>query len=173
MLPVFCPTGLTDCVFFQFSVIFPFSHLIFPPKRFILYSVTVDETVRAHYKPLYFSKCVRNRPSRIHVCVKLTGMYPVRSCLYDLPDAFTYFDAVLGRTSDTVLGSVRLFCFKVLEHFQPCWIPQRKSCDPEIIVPSISQYHFRVRGSSFLAYRGFFLIFFEIPCKKAEFRESQ
>ena len=48
-----------------------------------------------------------------------------------------------------------------------------KSCDPEILIPSISSAKIFVRGFSFLAYRGFFLIFFGISCKKAKFRGSQ
>lgn len=37
----------------------------------------------------------------------------------------------------------------------------------------ISHYHIFVRGSSFLAYRGFFLIFFGFSCKKMKFGGSQ
>ena len=108
-------------VFFQFSVIFPFFHLILPEKRIILYSVTVDETVRALYKPLYFSKYTRNRPSKSYLPGKKAGVQPV-GLLYlfvqiELAGYFFVFSwQVLGRTSGIDSGSVRLFLFR----FSPC-----------------------------------------------------
>ena len=152
-------------LFFCFLQLFSFFHLILSEKRIILFKVTVDETVRAHYNRYISANETETDQVKILFATALGEMYPVRLCLHILPDVLLHGGS--GSWSDLSLGvwevsGFFLFKFRILS--KPAGSSQSIAGPETVLIPQVHLFRsFRPRNPAKTGLSRIFLLFFRKP----------